>query len=153
MGTIEERNTLILDYLPLANKLAWKKWRLTPPSVDIDELKSAAYFGLVDSAEKYNVNRGVSFAVYASIRIHGAICDYLRELSWGPRSFPFVPTSLDVSDNDDNNLADIIEDRHDEHSDTVEFFEIISKVRAIIYIISPVVLFFYYIFTAMNSLL
>lgn len=73
---------LIINYLPLANKIAWRKNRVTPKCVTIDELKSAAYMGLVDAANRFNPKLGVSFGLYAGIRISGEISDYLRELKW-----------------------------------------------------------------------
>jgi RNA polymerase sigma factor (sigma-70 family) len=84
--TTEEREQLILNYIPLANKLAWKKSKTTPKSVTIDELKSAAYFGLVDAASRYKDDFGTSFGPFARLRICGEISDYLRELSWGKKN-------------------------------------------------------------------
>tara|TARA_Y100000034_G_scaffold48390_1_gene59750 strand:+ start:4263 stop:4772 length:510 start_codon:yes stop_codon:yes gene_type:complete len=84
MLTISERNTLVLNYLPLAHKIACNKKRTVPSHVDLDELKSAAYLGLVDAASRYNTK--YNFAPYASIRISGAISDFLRELGWGSRA-------------------------------------------------------------------
>jgi len=77
-----ERDTLILDYLPLANKLAWEKKKKVPPCVDIDELKSAAYMGLVKAANRFRSECKVPFSTYARFRICGEILDYLRELMW-----------------------------------------------------------------------
>jgi RNA polymerase sigma factor (sigma-70 family) len=71
---------LIVDYIPLANKLAWQKSMTTPKSVTFDELKSAAYMGLVDAAIKFKPALG-SFSNYAKIRISGSIKDYLKHLS------------------------------------------------------------------------
>ncbi len=84
MLTINERNDLILNYLPLANKIACNKKRVVPSHVNLDELKSAAYLGLVDAASRYDTK--YNFAPYASIRISGAILDFLRELGWGSRA-------------------------------------------------------------------
>jgi RNA polymerase sigma factor (sigma-70 family) len=71
---------LIVDYIPLANKLAWQKSMTTPKSVTFDELKSAAYMGLVDAAIKFKPALG-SFSNYAKIRIAGSIKDHLKHLS------------------------------------------------------------------------
>lgn len=85
--TTEERNDLVLAYMKLANKIAHNKHRKTP-FVAYDELQSAAYFGLVDAAAKYDPSKNDCFGAYAALRIAGAICDYLRELSWGSRDNP-----------------------------------------------------------------
>lgn len=71
---------LALDYIPLANSLAWKKNQKTPKNVTFEDLKSVAYLGLVKAADNYDSNLG-SFSNYAKIRINGEIIDYLRQLS------------------------------------------------------------------------
>jgi len=88
-------NQLIEQHIPLANKIAGYKKRNLPRSVQLDELRSAAYFGLVDAAQKYQPERCDSFKGYAKIRIQGAIVDYLRELGWGSRHALRGHTSLD----------------------------------------------------------
>jgi RNA polymerase sigma factor for flagellar operon FliA len=70
---------LIVDYIPLANSIAFKKKKVLPKKISLDELKSAAYYGLIDAANKFNPKIG-SFYCYASIRINGAIKDHLRFL-------------------------------------------------------------------------
>lgn len=77
--TIEERNELVINYIPLANKIANQKNKLTPKCVSLEELKSAAYFGLLDAANKFNPEANCSFATYAKFRIIGEIKDYLRK--------------------------------------------------------------------------
>ena len=81
----DERNILILAHQTLAVNISRKQKRITPKPVSIDELKSAAYLGLVDAANKFDYRKCDSFVAYASIRIRGEIKDYLRELYWGSR--------------------------------------------------------------------
>jgi RNA polymerase sigma factor (sigma-70 family) len=88
-------NELIESHLPLANKIAGYKKKGLPRSVQLDELQSAAYFGLVDAAHKYEPERCDNFEGYAKIRIHGAIQDYLRELGWGTRQAPQAHKTLE----------------------------------------------------------
>ncbi|MBN2082977.1 FliA/WhiG family RNA polymerase sigma factor [bacterium] len=57
-----------------------------PASVDRDDLVSEACIGLIDAINRYDPNKQVKFETYASIRIRGAIVDYLRKLDWAPRS-------------------------------------------------------------------
>jgi len=42
--------------------------------------------GLIDAIEKFDINKGVKFETYASLRIRGSIIDSIRELDWVPRS-------------------------------------------------------------------
>jgi RNA polymerase sigma factor (sigma-70 family) len=85
--TTVERHALIMDHVSLAEKIAKsRKKKLT--QVSYDELRSAAYLGLVEAASNYNPQENDCFPAYAVWRIIGAVRDYLRELSWGPRSNP-----------------------------------------------------------------
>lgn len=85
--TTTERHSLVLDHIFLAEKIAKsKKKKLT--QVSYDELRSAAYLGLVEAAAHYNPQENDCFPAYAIWRVIGAVRDYLRELSWGPRSNP-----------------------------------------------------------------
>lgn len=93
-----ERNELVVQYLPLAQKIAWTELRKLPKSFQIDEILSAAYMGLVSAASRYDASRGVSFSAFAAIRINGEIQDYLRQLKWGSRYSKIIVNSLDISD-------------------------------------------------------
>lgn len=79
-----EQSDLVLAYIPFANKIAYHFLKKVPKCVQLDELISAAYMGLVKAVIKYNnIN---SFEFYAFRRIKGEIQDYLRSLSWGSRA-------------------------------------------------------------------
>lgn len=121
--TIEQRNNLIMSHIALAEKIAYSKKRRVPSCVDVDELKSAAYFGLVDAASRFNP-KYKSFAGYAAIRITGSIYDSLRKLGWGSRCQYTV-----IFGNDDSPLESWIAD---ESNDDFElFYEIIKNLNDI----------------------
>lgn len=84
--TIQERNTLINKHMPLARKMAWNKLKSCNKSISYDELESAACFGLVDAATKYDNNKSCSFHTFAKCRIVGAILDHVREERKHPMS-------------------------------------------------------------------
>src|SRR6185437_3356727 len=73
INSIELRDKLFHQYLPLANKIACKRHKTMPRCVQIDELKSAAYQGLLDSATKYDEKKDLQFPMYARMRILGEI--------------------------------------------------------------------------------
>ncbi len=83
MLTLTERNDLITSHMSFAECLASVQFKKTPACISWDELRSAAYMGLVDAANKYDGDK--PFKVYASFRIFGEIKDYLRQLYWGGR--------------------------------------------------------------------
>jgi len=118
------RQKLVVDYMYLAERIAFKKKRSVPPQVSVEELKAAAYLGLVDAAEKYKEGIG-NFPTYAYYRISGAIIDYLRELGWGKSNNRKSAVSLDAEVSDEFSIKDTLEARTIRSSD--EFFAEISK--------------------------
>ena len=83
---IDKRNAIFMEYSDLVTKIAL---RLAPNYrnyIDLDDLISYGNIGLIDAIEKYDINRGVKFETYASIRIRGAIIDEIRKLDWVPRN-------------------------------------------------------------------
>lgn len=103
---------LVEQYLPLANKLAFQKKKNLPRFIDIEDLKSAAYLGLVEAASRFNPNLGASFSTFAYPRIFGAIHDWLREQGWIKRGDLTPMISLDSpSEDGENFLRDLLPSR------------------------------------------
>lgn len=94
MLTKEKRNQLILNHLSDADHIALSQFKKTPKCVQLDELKSAAYMGLVRAAQKYQDDK--PFLPYASCRIYGEIKDYLRSLCWGGRKDKIKISSCEI---------------------------------------------------------
>lgn len=90
---LSKQNALIVENLPLANKIAKSKKRKLS-HVSYDELQAAAYIGLVEAARAYKPEKNDCFAAFAVWRIIGAVRDYLRELSWGTRANPQKMVSI-----------------------------------------------------------
>jgi RNA polymerase sigma factor (sigma-70 family) len=84
MFTSEQRNQLVVNHIQFAEKIASRQHRRLPFSVYLEDVKSAAYLGLVDAASRYKGN--IPFEIFASFRINGEIKDYLRSLGWGTRN-------------------------------------------------------------------
>lgn len=81
----EAGNALVRKYMPLVQKIVDKMARTVPRSVEREELLSLALTGLYEALEKYDIDRDLKFATYASFRIRGAILDGLRKEDWLPR--------------------------------------------------------------------
>lgn len=79
------RNTLMEMYLPVVQFIAERLLLTLPRSIDLDDLKSAGTFGLMDAIDGFDVDRGIKFKTYCSTRIRGAILDELRSQDWVPR--------------------------------------------------------------------
>ena len=83
--TVELRNQLVEQYLPLVKYNAERIWARLPDGVELDDLISAGVFGLMDAIDAFDLNRGVKFETYCVPRIRGAMLDELRTMDWVPR--------------------------------------------------------------------
>lgn len=79
---------LVLDHIPLALKMARRRSLCAPPNVSLDDLRSAAYMGLVDAASKFDPSMGNKFSSYAMIRMDGEMKDCMRSIFMGGRTRP-----------------------------------------------------------------
>jgi RNA polymerase sigma factor for flagellar operon FliA len=86
---------LITDHIVLAQAVASQKYRTAPHALDLDDLRSLAYQGLVDAASRwfsyceskgYNPEDTQFFVIYARPRIAGSIYDKLRSDDWATRA-------------------------------------------------------------------
>ncbi|NMB98235.1 MAG: FliA/WhiG family RNA polymerase sigma factor [Clostridiaceae bacterium] len=82
----EVREMLILEYLHLVKYIAGRMNIYFASNIEYDDLVSYGVFGLIDAIDKFDINKGVKFETYASLRIRGAIIDSVRELDWVPRT-------------------------------------------------------------------
>ena len=80
------RNQLAEYYLPLVKITAGRLAISLPPQVDRDDLLSSGFFGLLDAIDRYDLQRSNKFETYASVRVRGAMLDYLRAKDWVPVS-------------------------------------------------------------------
>lgn len=82
----EVRELLVSHYAPLVRYVAARVRTGLPAHVEVDDLVSAGYIGLLGAIESYDRTRGIAFESYAVPRIRGAMLDELRALDWVPRS-------------------------------------------------------------------
>src|SRR5438445_7290878 len=83
--TVELRNQLVENYLPLVKYNGERIWSRLPEGVELDDLISAGVFGLMDAIDAFDLERGVKFETYCVPRIRGAMLDELRTMDWVPR--------------------------------------------------------------------
>lgn len=72
------RNALALEFMPLARRIA--RDYHTPR--DQEDLEQVAYVALLKAIDRFEPERGSSFAAYAGPTIAGEIKNYLRDHSW-----------------------------------------------------------------------
>src|ERR1039458_1436570 len=83
--SIEVRDQIVLEHLPLVKAIAIRVHENLPVHVDLDDLIHAGVLGLFDAVVKYDESKSVAFHSYAKHRIKGAILDSLRQLDWASR--------------------------------------------------------------------
>lgn len=87
----------VQDRIVLADQAATTFWRKTeaPPNVTLEDIKAAAYYGLMLAAHRYDAyceERGFDsndlsyFSVYCRKRIYGEMIEYLRDQDWLTRA-------------------------------------------------------------------
>lgn len=77
-----ERDKLVESHLNYVRALAGKIIRTLPSTVDFEELVGYGTIGLIESAERFDSRRGVSFTTFSHYRIKGAIFDGLRQMGY-----------------------------------------------------------------------
>ena len=76
----------IEPYKELVKKIAFNLRKKLPPNISNDDLIQDGYVGLIEALKKYDPSQGALFETYAGIRIHGAMLNGLRRLSFQPKS-------------------------------------------------------------------
>lgn len=90
------REKIIIEYAPLVKIVAGHLNMYLGNNVEFDDLVGYGIFGLIDAVDKYNVDKEVKFETYASLRIRGAILDYIRKMDWIPRTVRQKQKKLDL---------------------------------------------------------
>lgn len=73
------KEEIVLNHMYLADKIAIQMFSKLKNKYSLDELKSSAYLGLIDAAEKYEVDNNKPFENFARKRIKGAILDEAKD--------------------------------------------------------------------------
>lgn len=77
---------LVERHLPLVKTTVDRMRIYLPASLDIEDLYSVGFTGLVTAARKFDPTQGAAFTSYATLHIRGAVHDELRRMDWTPRS-------------------------------------------------------------------
>lgn len=86
LRTKEERDELVLQYLPLVKYVVARLPVTMPATLDRDDFCSVGVMGLMHAAATYDPTRGASFKTFAFTAIRGAILDEIRKHDPIPRS-------------------------------------------------------------------
>lgn len=80
------KQLLIEEYIGLVKIVAGRMYNFYGSKVEYEDLIGFGIIGLIDSIERFDVNKNIKFETYAQIRIKGTIIDNIRKLDWIPRS-------------------------------------------------------------------
>jgi RNA polymerase sigma factor for flagellar operon FliA len=78
-GDPSAREELALNYLYLVSYILGRIAINLPPHIDREDLEHQGVLGLLASLDNFDPGKKVKFETYASIRVRGAIIDYLRK--------------------------------------------------------------------------
>jgi RNA polymerase sigma factor FliA len=74
----EDRNALVLRYMPLVDGCSTTMIQRLPANVQRDDLITWGVFGLIDAIRTFDPGRGARFTTHANTRVRGAMLDGLR---------------------------------------------------------------------------
>ena len=83
-GDMDAKEALIIEYIPLVQKISNQMAGHFPTYISKDDLYGYGIFGLLESIDRYDPNLGVPFSFFAGKRIKGAMIDGLRREDWIP---------------------------------------------------------------------
>jgi RNA polymerase sigma factor (sigma-70 family) len=89
------RNTRVLHHLPLVRHVV-RRIRPASSPPELDDLVSAGTIGLIEAVDRYDPQRGVTFASFAYRRIRGAVIEEISSLGAGTVTTSRGPCSLEA---------------------------------------------------------
>lgn len=85
-GNVESKNEILVYYINLVKRIVRRMMPKYNKYNEFDDLVNCGVIGLIDAVEKYSLDHGVKFEIYAVSRIRGEILDYMRSQDWAPPS-------------------------------------------------------------------
>lgn len=89
------RNEIVLQNMGLVRTVALSMRNMYIKFGDADDVINEGVIALMDAIESFSPDRGAKFETYASIKIRGAIIDFLRRQDWIPRNVRKFARALD----------------------------------------------------------
>jgi RNA polymerase sigma factor for flagellar operon FliA len=84
-GDIAIRNEIVLLYMDTVKYTALHLRNVYAKGYDADDLINEGVLALISATETFDVTRQIKFETYASLKVKGAIIDYIRKQDWVPR--------------------------------------------------------------------
>lgn len=84
--TIENRNEIVLMYTGLVKKIVYRFKGSYNNFGQMDDMVNQGMIVLIDAVEKFDPDMGNKFETFATLKIRGAVIDFMRKQDWVPRS-------------------------------------------------------------------
>ena len=94
-NSIEARNDLVLKYMDLVKKIVLRFNGSYSNFGQLDDMVNQGIIALIDAVERFDLNYKNKFETYATVKIRGAIIDYIRKQDWVPREQRTLSKELD----------------------------------------------------------
>lgn len=94
-GDIALRNEIVLRNMGLVRSCAMSLRNMYIKYGDVDDVVNEGVIALMDAIDSYDPLKGAKFETYASLRIRGAIIDFIRKQDRVPRQVRKFARSLD----------------------------------------------------------
>lgn len=94
-GDIALRNEIVLNNMGLVRACAMSMRNMYVKFGETDDVVNEGVLALMDAIESFDPAKGAKFETYASLKIRGAIIDYIRRQDWIPRNVRKFARSLD----------------------------------------------------------
>ena len=96
---LELRNEIVLHYSNLVKFIALRMRGTYKNYAQLDDVVNQGIISLIDAVEKYDPHRGIKFETFASIKVKGAVIDYIRAQDWIPRRLRKASRDLEAVNN------------------------------------------------------
>jgi RNA polymerase sigma factor for flagellar operon FliA len=92
---VTARNDIVMYYSSLVKFIAQRMRGTYKNYAQLDDVVNQGIISLIDAVEKFEPAKGFKFETFASIKVKGAIIDYIRSQDWVPRRLRKMSVDLD----------------------------------------------------------
>lgn len=82
---IELRNEILMAYIDIVSFSARRLSTVYNGMMQTGDIINQGVLSLIECIDRFDPSRGIQFDTFASIRVRGAIIDYIRKQDWVPR--------------------------------------------------------------------
>lgn len=89
------RNDIVMYYSSLVKFVAIRMRGTYKNYAQMDDVVNQGIIALIDAVEKFDASKGFKFETFATIKVKGAIIDYIRAQDWVPRRLRKMSTDME----------------------------------------------------------